>query len=102
LDKSSHLNTSNNYIFDKKSYFEEINKINLEDFSKELKEKKLKFEKKQNLILPIINQVIELTEYIGNYQEQNDLYLIDNSKWDELMQKFKENEKIDENEEKNE
>ena len=101
LDKSSHLNTSNNYIFDKKSYFEEINKINLEDFSKEFKEKKIKFAKKQNLILPILNQIIELTEYIGNYQEQNDLYLIDNSKWDELMEKFKENEKIDENEEKN-
>ena len=42
-------------------------------------------------------QLIDLTEYIFNYQETKKIYLIDNPKWDELMFKFKENIDINEN-----
>ena len=99
FDRSTSLSGSNIYNFDKNLYLEEIDKLKLDEFSKEYEEKKKRNAKKKNLIFPILNQILELTEYIGNYQEQNGVYLIDNSKWDELMIKFKNDEKMDDDDE---
>ena len=97
-DKSISFNNSDIKKFNKEEYIEEINKINLEDFSKEYKKKLDKFEKNKNLMLPIFNEIFDLAEYVQNYQERKGVYLIDNLKWDKLMIKFKNKEKIDEDE----
>ena len=99
FDKSTTFNNSNINQFDKNIYLEEINKINLEDFSKEYEKKLIKFKKNKNLLSPIMNDILDLTQYIENYQEKKGVYIIDNSKWDELMIKFKNKEKLEEDEE---
>jgi len=47
-------------------------------------------DKKQSFfeLKPIIDKIIEINEYIYIYQENKGIQLIDNSKWDELMDKF--------------
>ena len=98
--KISLNNSSDIYNFDKNSYIEEIDKLNYEDFSKEFIKKKNKLEKKYNLLLPIFYKILEVTDYIENYQEKKQVNLIDNSKWDEIMIKFKNNDIIKDDEEK--
>ena len=94
------ISFNNQSIFDKKLYLEEINKLDRETFSKEFEKKLKKFEKNQKLMEPILNEILELTDYIENYQERKGVYLLDNSKWDELMIKFKNYEPFFDEEEK--
>jgi hypothetical protein len=96
-EKSTTLNNSEE--FNKIAFFEELKKIDLDLFQKEYKYKLNKLNRKIKLISPIMYQLIDLTEYIFNYQETKKIDLIDNPKWDELMFKFKENIDINENEE---
>ena len=86
ITKSTSKNNIN--IFDKESFYEEMNKLNYENFLKASNERKIKKEKKNKLIKPIIDKIIEINEYIYIYQENKGIQLIDNSKWDELMDKF--------------
>ena len=78
----------NNKSFDKESFHEEMNKLNYENFMKSSEERKIKKEKKNKLIKPILEKMIEITEYIHDYQEIKGVTLLDNSKWDEIMNKF--------------
>ena len=78
----------NNKSFDKESFYEEMNKLNYVNFMKSSEERKIKKEKKNKLIKPIIEKIIEITEYIHDYQEIKGVKLLDNSKWDEIMDKF--------------
>ena len=95
LDKSnSDLNA-----FDKESFFEEMNKLNYENFRKESQKRKMKKEKKNKLMKPILEKIIEITEYIYDYQENKGVQLLDNTKWEEIMDKFINWEEIKENEE---
>ena len=97
-DKSDSLiNYSNE--FNKDLFFKEIEKYDYKFFSKEYQRKVDKFERKKNLIEPIVYQLIDLTECISNYKETKNIELVDNPKWDELTFKLKENLKIDGNEE---
>ena len=95
------ISTKNNNtnIFDKESFYQEMNKLNYENFLKVSKERKLKKEKKINIIKPIIDKMIEITEYISIYQENKGVQLLDNTKWDEIMDKFINWENIFDNEE---
>ena len=86
ITKSTSKNNIN--IFDKESFYEEMNKLNYENFLKASNERKIKKEKKNKIIKPIIDKIIEINEYIYIYQENKGIQLIDNSKWDELMDKF--------------
>ena len=86
ITKSTSKNNIN--IFDKESFYEEMNKLNYENFLKESNERKIKKEKKNKIIKPIIDKIIEINEYIYIYQENKGIQLIDNTKWDELMDKF--------------
>ena len=95
LDKSnSDLNA-----FDKESFFEEMNKLNYENFRKESQKRKMKKEKKNKLMKPILEKIIEITEYIYDYQENKGVQLLDNTKWEEIMDKFINWEEIKDNEE---
>ena len=99
LDKSINKSNNNINIFDKDSFYEEMNKLNYENFLKESNERRNKKEKKNKLIKPIIDKILEITEYISIYQENKGVQLIDNSKWDELMDRFKNWEDINDKEE---
>ena len=94
FDKSTTLNNNEEL----NQFFEELNKQNHEYYEKEVKNKLDKLNRKKILISPILSQIIDLTECIWNYQETKKIDLIDNPKWDELMLKFKENTKINEEE----
>ena len=92
-DQKSQLNVLdkkviNNKSFDKESFYEEMNKLNYENFKKSSEERKIKKENKNKLIKPILEKMIEITEYIHDYQEIKGVKLLDNSKWDEIMDKF--------------
>ena len=100
-DKSTSFNNSSINKFDKKLYLEEIDKINMEDFNKNFEKKLAIFYKNKNLLQPILKEILDITEYIQSYQERKGIYLIDNSKWDELMIKFKNQENIDDYDEEN-
>ena len=99
LDKSTNINNASSNIFDKESFYEEMNKLNYENFKKAANERKIKKEKKRNLIKPIINKILEITDYISIYQENKGVQLLDNAKWDEIMNKFINWEDIFDNEE---
>ena len=89
---------TNNQNFDKESFLEEMNKLNYENFKKSSEERKIKKKKKNMLIKPIIEKMIEITEYISDYQEAKGVKLLDNSKWDEIMVKFINFENIEDDE----
>ena len=100
LEKSINDKKNNEInIFDKESFYEEMNKLNYENFKKESNARKIKKEKKYKLIKPIINKLIDISDYISIYQENKGVQLLDNSKWDEIMDKFKNWEDIYDNEE---
>ena len=97
FDKSTTLNNSSE--FNKNFYLEEVNKLDYELVKKEYEYKLDKSNRKKKLISPIVSQLIDLTEYIWDYQETKKIDLIENPKWDELMIKFIGNRKINEIEE---
>ena len=93
------LSLNNSSRFDKQSYIEEIDKLDYELFNKEFERKKIRKKKRENLMRPILDKIIEVTEFVESYQDKKKVDLIDNSKWDEIMLKFKNNEIIDDDEE---
>ena len=97
FDKSSSLNKSED--FNKNQYLEELDRLGFKIVYREYQNKLDKFNRNKNLISPILSQIIDLTECIYDYQELKKVEIIDNSKWDELMIKFKENKIIDGDEE---
>ena len=99
LGKSADLNKKNENIFDKESFYEEMNKLNYENFKKVANERKAKKEKKIKLVKPLIEKMIDITDYIFNYQENKGVQLLDNAKWDEIMERFINWEDIFDNEE---
>ena len=86
-------------IFDKDLFYEEMDKLNYENFIKEANKRKIKKEKKLNAIKPVLDKIIDITEYIYEYQKSINKELIDNEKWNELMIKFKNGEDIKDKEE---
>ena len=88
-EKSTTLNKSEE--FNKELFLEEINKLDRKLLEKQYQTKLKKFNKTKNLISPIMSQLIDLTEYIGNYRESKNIDLIENPKWDDLMLKFEGN-----------
>ena len=99
LEKSADLNKKKENIFDKESFYEEMNKLNYENFKKVANERKAKKEKKIRLVKPLIEKMIDITDYIFNYQENKGVKLLDNAKWDEIMERFINWEDIYDNEE---
>ena len=98
MEKSTNYKNNKN-IFDKESFYEEMNKLNYENFKKASNERKIKKEKKNKLIKPLIEKIIDITDYIFTYQENKSVKLLDNAKWDEIMDRFINWEDIYDNEE---
>ena len=98
-EKVQIINKNDSEIFDKDLFYEEMDKLNYENFLKESKKRKIKKEKKINIIKPVLNTIIDIADYIYDFQQSNNVDLIDNEKWDELMSRFKNNEDIKEKEE---
>ena len=86
-------------IFDKDLFYEEMDKLNYENFVKESTKRRIKKQKKINIIKPVLNKILEITDYIFEYQHNNNVEIIENIIWDELMLKFKNWEDIKEKEE---
>ena len=61
------LTLNNSSKFDKQSYLEEIDKLDYELFIKELERKKNRFKKRQNLMEPILNKIIDVAEFVERY-----------------------------------
>ena len=99
ISNTKNINNNNVNAFDKESFYEEMNKLNYENFKKELNNKKIKKEKKKKLMIPLLDKIIEIADFISVYQKNKGTQLLDNSKWDELMGKFKNWEDIIEQEE---
>ena len=84
------INLFDNYkLFDEKDFFDDLNRENYIKFNKKLEIKKNKKLNEQNLVLPILNQIIDLC----NYLTDNEIKLkkedfLENSRWDGLMNKF--------------
>ena len=98
MEKSTNYKNNKN-IFDKESFYEEMNKLNYENFKKASNERKIKKEKKNKLIKPLIEKIIDITDYIFTYQENKSVKLLYNAKWDEIMDRFINWEDIYDNEE---
>ena len=99
IKKDEKLSKNISEIFDKDLFYEEMNKLNYENFVKESNQRKIKKQKKKNIIKPVLNKILDVTDYIYEYQHNNNVEIIDNMIWDELMLKFKNWEDIKEKEE---
>ena len=86
-------------ILDKDLFYEEMDKLNYDNFIKESNKRKIKKQKRINVIKPLLNQILDITDYIYDYQQKNNIEIIDNEKWDELMNRFKNGENIKDKEE---
>ena len=86
-------------IFDKDLFYEEMDKLNYENFVKESSKRKIKKEKKINIIKPLLDKILDITDYVYDYQQSINAELIDNEKWDELMERFNNWEDIKDKEE---
>jgi len=64
-------------IFDKDLFYEEMDKLNYENFIKEANKRKIKKEKRINVIKPVLNKILDITEYIYEYQQSINKELID-------------------------
>ena len=82
----------------KENIFDELNKEKYEIFNENLTKKKIKKEKKIKEIKPLIEQMISMADYISEYEDKNNIDLIDNAIWKELSEKFKNNEEINQSE----
>ena len=82
----------------KENIFDELNKEKYEIFNENLTKKKIKKEKKIKEIKPLIEQMISMADYISEYEDKNNIDLIDNTIWKELSEKFKNNEEINQSE----
>ena len=63
---------------------------------------KQKKKKKIRLVKPLIEKMVDITDYIFTYQENKGVKLLDNAKWDEIMERFINWEDIFDNEEEEE
>ena len=99
IKKEENIFKNKSDIFDKDLFYEEMNKLNYENFIKESNKRKIKKEKRINVVKPLIYKILDITEYIYDYQQNINEELIDNEKWDELMLKFKNWEDIQDKEE---
>ena len=89
-------NTSiKNKQFNSEEYFKELNKINSEALSKEIELKKKKKLKHNNLIKPIMYQILDIVNEVSKYQIENNIDLINKEKWNEITLKLVNNELID-------
>ena len=95
----NNLNDKETKIFDKELFYEEINKLNYENFLKESKKRKAKKEAEIKIIKPILDQLLDVTDYIYDYQQTSNSDLIDNELWDLLMDRLQNMEKIKNKEE---
>ena len=82
------LEDSNYKLFNEKDFFDDLNRENHIDFTKKLEIKRKNKLKKENLILPIFNQIIDLCNYLTDYDLDPKKKYIENSEWDRLMGKF--------------
>ena len=87
-----HKTTTN--IFDKDAFFEHINK---EDYLINKKSSIIRLNKrnkKKEEVKVILEQILDLTNYISVYQTKNDMKLLESEKWGELMKMFLREEKF--------
>ena len=99
IKKEENMSKNKTEIFDKDLFYEEMDKLNYTNFVKESSKRRTKKEKKINIIKPVLNKILDITDYIFDYQKNNNVEIIDNVIWDELMLKFKNWEDIKEKEE---
>ena len=87
-----HKTTTN--IFDKASFYEQMNK---EDYLINKKSSIIRLKKrnkKKEEVKVILEQILDLTNYISAYQTKNDMKLLEKEKWGELMKMFLREEKF--------
>ena len=85
--------------FNSEDFFNSLNKENYETQKKNLELKKSKIIKKKSLIKPIVEQIIEITNYIYDYNKDNNIDLVDDNIWKELTDKLISNELLNKSEE---
>ena len=76
-----------------------MDKLNYDNFVREANKRKIKKQKKINVIKPLLDKILDITDYIYEYQQSTNTELIDNEKWNELMSRFKNGEEIKDKEE---
>ena len=81
--------------FDKEEFFKQLDQINSEVFENEVQKKREKKAKHFDKILPIFNQILDIVNEVGKYQNANNIDLINKEYWDDLTLKLINNEIID-------
>jgi len=57
--------------FNEKEYFEELNKEHFEEFNKDLNRRKIKKEKNKNDIKVVIEQILDMVDYVYEHQKKS-------------------------------
>ena len=77
--------------FNEKEYFEELNKEHFEEFNKDLNRRKIKKEKNKNDIKVVIEQILDMVDYVYEHQKKSNSDLIEDEMWKDMGNKFKQN-----------
>ena len=85
--------------FNEKEFFEELNKEHFDEFNKNFTKRKIKKEKKNKQIKPIVEYMIDIVNYVYDHQHKINYELIDDNIWKDIGDKFKQNIILNESEE---
>ena len=96
--KESEENVKKIEGFNKEEYYNTINKENYENHLKTMQKKIIKNKAQKNLIKPVVEQILEITDYIYNYKNENNVKLVDDQIWKELTDKLISNELLNKSE----
>ena len=96
LKKTEDNKTKNSEGFNEEEFFNSLNQQNYETQKKTTEKKKAKNKMKKNLIRPIVDQILEITNNIYNYKNENDVKLVNDNIWKDLTDKLINNELLNE------
>ena len=98
IDKNITIIKKEKEGFNKEEFFNTINKENYENHLKSIEKKKVKKKAKRDLVRPIVDQILEMTELIYNYKNENNVKLVDDEIWKDLTDKLISNELLNKSE----
>ena len=84
--------------FNEEDFFNALNKQNHEVHAKLVEKKNIRYKKIKKLIKPIAEQLLEITDYIYDYKNQNNTKLINDEIWKDIRDKFISNESLNQSE----
>ena len=84
--------------FNEEDFFNALNKQNHEVHAKLVEKKNIRNKKNKKLIKPIVEQLLEITDYIYDYKNQNNIKLINDEIWKDIRDKFISNESLNQSE----